>query len=428
MESGYSKCPNCEGRLEYRADHRMFGCESCQSFFSDEQIKKLFKGRKSSGSSAQSGRSGSDEDFCRGSLWKCPGCGARFMSGEGKNIRSCVYCHSTPERSGDLPYEYRPGRVIPFGITRDRAAEILTENIGGRKFTPSDLTSGGVLENFAPVYVPLWLADSEADIRMNGTGNMVRKWEHGGYNYTETKEFAVERKAGADFTDVPSVFTGEFASEGCGYADDYDFSKMEPFKADVLLSYPAEYCDADKGAAFGTVRRKITAAVRNALQKSVSDYSDFSAVNEDIDILRTEWGYTLVPVWVLSYSLCGREFRFTVNGQTGKFRGNPPLSPKKITLFAVLTVLVITGLWKLAEMLFGFAGTPGSSGYLFRSLGAGFCLGAAVSAVSCFMIRKKYTAGTEPGTDDYAGEEEIRFTARSDRYVRQFTTKVKNEE
>ena len=41
---GQSKCPNCDGTLKYRADHRKFGCDSCGSFFTEEQVKKLFKG------------------------------------------------------------------------------------------------------------------------------------------------------------------------------------------------------------------------------------------------------------------------------------------------------------------------------------------------------------------------------------------------
>ena len=43
METIQYKCPNCNGPLEYRADIRKFGCEYCDSTFTNEEVRKMFK-------------------------------------------------------------------------------------------------------------------------------------------------------------------------------------------------------------------------------------------------------------------------------------------------------------------------------------------------------------------------------------------------
>ena len=59
--------------------------------------------------------------------------------------------------------------------------------------------------------------------------------------------------------------------------------------------------------------------------------------------------HLLLPVWVAAYRYRGRSFRFVVNAQTGRVRGERPWSWIKITLAALAAALVIGAVIVLTE-------------------------------------------------------------------------------
>ena len=428
MASEHCKCPNCDGVLEYRADHRKFGCESCLSFFSDEQVKTMFRGKSRSDSKEQKSSDGRAEEFCRGSLFRCSECGAEMITAYGKKLENCAFCGGTPDREESLPEEYLPECIIPFEITRDRAAEIFRESISPKKFAVSGLCSDDSLGRIRGIYVPVWMADCSVSINMNGTGKVVKSWVHDVHRYTETKEFAAERKADAEYTSVPSDFTGILGSDCSEFLQNYDFGKLKRIEPSDLLTHPAEYCTVNKGEAFRCVREKVTVDVRNVLKNSVSDYAEFDVKNEEIDILGTKWCLGLLPVWLLTFRSGGKTYRFTVNGQNGEFTGAPPVSVKKLALFGAAAVLGVTLLYRLADTLAGFSGSPESSGYAFRGYGIGAIAGTAAAITAIALLLKRYRPVHREISEVCNGEGETFFTAKYDRYVRQYTTKIKTEE
>ena len=65
---------------------------------------------------------------------------------------------------------------------------------------------------------------------------------------------------------------------------------------------------------------------------------------------RIRYKHLLLPIWSAAFRFRDRTFRFVVNGQSGKVRGERPYSPWKIAL-AVVTATAIGGgalwfLWK----------------------------------------------------------------------------------
>ena len=52
--------------------------------------------------------------------------------------------------------------------------------------------------------------------------------------------------------------------------------------------------------------------------------------------------YALLPVWILNTRWEGKDFLFTMNGQTGKLVGNLPVSTKRVIgLFAAIAASLI---------------------------------------------------------------------------------------
>ena len=99
---GQSNCPNCDGTLKYRADHRKFGCDSCGSFFTEEQVKAEAR--------------------------RCLGCGATTV-----DVNRCIGCglcttkcefdaiklhRDHPDASNMVKAEKKLGKIGPYAAKR----------------------------------------------------------------------------------------------------------------------------------------------------------------------------------------------------------------------------------------------------------------------------------------------------------------------
>ncbi len=420
---GQSKCPNCDGTLEYRADHRKFGCNSCGSFFTEEQVKKLFKGKNKS----QAARPiMEDDEFCQGELYKCTVCGAEIMAEADLKIGWCFCCGGGLQKQGNLPAAYRPEGILPFEISRDAAVEIFKDNLAYGKLSPSAFSSDEVLSGLKGVYLPVWMADCNVGINVNGTGRTVKSWIYGDQLYTEARDYSVERNGEAEYFSVPSDAVGKMDRDLMAMAGNYDFTKLQRFDPSDIFRYPAEYCPVNKGEAFKCIQEKVKEDTRKTVGKSVSKYTDFIPENEDIDILGTYWNYSLVPLWLLTYTSGRKTYRFAVNGQTGKFAGDAPVSPVKLSFWALVVFVTVALLTLVITTVTGFAGSADQSGFLVRSVGTGAVLGAFAAAVVCSIaVRSVRRPHEVPEPNTYAGDAETNFTTKLDRYVRQYTTKVK---
>ena len=63
----------------------------------------------------------------------------------------------------------------------------------------------------------------------------------------------------------------------------------------------------------------------------------------DIRLAEETFKHILLPIYLSSYRYKGKEYRFYINGQSGRVQGNRPYSVWKIVL-AVLAVLLVVAL------------------------------------------------------------------------------------
>ena len=171
---------------------------------------------------------------------------------------------------------------------REKALEIFKSEVGKKKFTPSDFMSERTLEKMSGLYVPFWLADCRTTAAMSGTGKNIRTWTQGKYQYTETKEHAVERRASIVCRGVPADGASKIDDDLMDATEPFDYGRMKDFSMSYLSGFLADRYDVDKGEVFPRIRGKVEAASKSLLNESVSGYSSFSAENTNINISGTE--------------------------------------------------------------------------------------------------------------------------------------------
>jgi hypothetical protein len=67
-------------------------------------------------------------------------------------------------------------------------------------------------------------------------------------------------------------------------------------------------------------------ALRDSFGESARGYTSFTVSSENIQVAQERVHYALLPVWLLNTVYRGQTYTFAMNGQTGEFVGDLPVS------------------------------------------------------------------------------------------------------
>ena len=344
------KCPNCGGSLEFDAGKQDFGCEYCLSHFTEEQLQDPAHQQEEKVSHKEADFK--DDFTAHTSLYSCPSCGAEIMAEDTTAATFCYYCHGPVILTGRLSGKYRPSRVIPFKYDKNAATQSFQLWRSKKWFVPDEFKSGTQLEKIAGVYLPFWLADCQIDAGMTAIGKHIRTWRSGDYQYTETKEYEVRRRALLSFHGIPADGSSKTDDRLMEAIEPFDYNQLEDFSMSYLSGYLAEKYDVEKEAVLPRIRERTDKASEEMLRNSISGYSSVGAIRSSQSLSSIDWRYMLLPVWLLTYKHKDKNYFFAMNGQTGKMVGIPPLSVSKMLAFSGILAAGVFLITLLGGLLF----------------------------------------------------------------------------
>lgn len=349
------KCPKCGAPLKFNPDNQMFSCEYCYSEFTDKYVQDYYAEREQKQSTEEAhdnvindNAKQQDEDAV---LYTCPSCGAEVVTTESTAATQCFYCQNPVVLGGRLSGEFKPNRVVPFKLTKEKAIEAFTALCKKKMFLPKDFGNKSQFEKFQGVYFPYWFIDSQKQASITGKGKKIRTWRSGNKRYTETSIYRVVR--GGDLV-IKNVFEKALKNESREMLQSvhpFDMTEAVPFSMSYLSGFTAEKRDIDKAEIEQAIEQRIDGYCQQLLKESASEYNSVS-VDAYNDVTELEsWNYNLLPVWVTSYKYKGDILLYAINGQTGKTYGKLPVAKGKVALCMALVALGIITLGLLGGAL-----------------------------------------------------------------------------
>lgn len=334
------KCPNCGGSLEFNPQTQTFDCEYCMSVFQKQQIEEIFVQNEANPLTDVDVKP--DPEFSEQSaLYTCSNCGAEIIAEETTAATFCYYCQSPVILTGRLSNEYRPGKVMPFKLTKDDAVATFKKLCSKRWFLPSDFTSASQLEKITGVYVPYWVADCKADGDMVALAKKVRSWTTGDRRYTETKEYRCYRNGKFVFEGVPSDASTKFPDDLMEAIEPFDYSELTDFSMSYLSGFMADKYDVGKNDVFKRIKERLTGGANDLMKGTINGYNSVTVESGKVNILQTKWTYILLPVWFMTYKYGGKQFFYAINGQSAKTSGELPVSKIKMITAGLITALIV---------------------------------------------------------------------------------------
>lgn len=334
------KCPNCEAGLRFDAAKQTFSCEFCLSDFTEEELRSTASAERAERTAQQ------NAEFAEQSReYHCPSCGAEVVTDATTVADACYYCHNPIVLSDKVSGTLRPDKIIPFKLDKAQAQQMLRRYVRRRLLVPRDYLAQENLGRIAGVYYPFWVTDADTQADMEGMATRVRSWRQGNFRYTETMRFRVLRGGDIHFEDITTSALSEGDKKMLEGILPYPPDCHQDFAMPYLQGYVAKKRDVERETLSAEVRDRMNGYATTLLRDTVRGYATVHVENTSVQVQRSAWEYTLMPIWILTYKMRNKVYTYAMNGHTGKIYGELPISPYRLAalcggLLSVLTLLI----------------------------------------------------------------------------------------
>lgn len=339
------KCPACTGPLHFVGASGRLECDYCGSTYSVEEIEALYKQKDESAAqaaaAAEAAQAASQQDpesaqwaDYAGDDWgkdgmrsyNCPSCGAELICDATTAATSCPYCGNPTIVPGQLSGVKKPDYIIPFKLDKQAAIQALKAHYRGKPLLPRVFSAQNHIEEIQGVYVPFWLfsGDADADLSFNCTRSMTTR--EGQYRVTTTQHFLVRRSGTVPFEKVPVDASSKMPDENMDSIEPFDYGELKPFSNAYLPGFLANKYDVSIDDCAPRADERCTNSSVRAVASTVTGYQTCTPAAQNVRLHRGKVDYALLPVWMLHTKWNGKDYLFSMNGQTGKLTGDLPTS------------------------------------------------------------------------------------------------------
>lgn len=414
------KCPNCTGGIEFDQSLQKMLCPFCQTEFEATALEQ-FNAVEEAPRNTEWTQSNADE-WLDSDLqgFTCPSCAGELL-GDAKTVSTrCPYCGNPTVLPARLSGVFKPDCIIPFKLDKAAAQAAFAQKLKGKKLLPKQFADQSVLEEIVGSYVPFWLFDCQA--KANGTwrATRVKTWSDRRFHYTKTDHFQLRRAGEAAFTQIPVDACSKMDSNYMDAIEPFDHSGIQPFQMTFLSGYLADMYDVTAEQCRPRVEKRCNESMEQALtgaQGGRGGYNSVKKENSQAWLTQARANYALMPVWNLNAKFEGQNYRFAMNGQTGKFVGQLPVCKKRAAAWWLGLFGGIS-----AAMALVFALLFGGLDLLWTLVGLGIGVFTASAVVGAFK-KQMNTALPQKAACNYMGN--FRITKNQDTFLFSNTQRVR---
>ena len=324
------KCPNCNAKLNFDIKLQKWKCDYCDSEFTLEELQKRLNNASTAKKNDDTGLVEDDETTYV--QYNCPDCGAEIVADELTSATFCIYCGNTAILKNKLAGKFKPDYIIPFKKTEEDARNAFKSVTKGKPFVPKSFTSTANIEKIRGVYIPFWLYTIllTGDVKISATRST--SWSSGNTHYTKTDYYDVTRKGSMRFNRIPVDGSSRFDDALMNTIEPFNYKDLKEYNHAYLSGFIAEKYDIDKTRSFKDAADRSKSTGEQELLNTCMGYSTKFVTYRNYFPKTEECEYVLLPVYMVNVKYNGKYYTFAMNGQTGEFVGNVPVSPTKVIL------------------------------------------------------------------------------------------------
>lgn len=323
LSAGSTKCPNCASNIFFEPEINALLCRNCGGVFDPDSKESIGSFCNPQEHNYTGDGDMTEEDKLRRECI-CDACGAVLVTDVNTASTFCPFCGSPALIKRKLSREFKPDKIVPFKIDRQRAEELFTKYIDSKTEVAKNFKTKKHLKKMTALYVPFWLVSGSVETHSTGTG---RKWTPD----TDSVEILeVNSKIKFWVKGIPFDASKKIANKLMEAIEPYDYSEMVDFAPEYLQGFYADSYDQLPTDMMSRIAHRLKLYSFEAADSIKKDYNDYvQNYDKAFNILRDIRSvYCLMPVWFLNIEVDGTSHQFAVNGQTGEVCGQLPDSTK----------------------------------------------------------------------------------------------------
>lgn len=328
------KCPACRAPIEFKVKLGKWKCDYCDNEYTLDDLKKY---NNASSEKVNLGAAGDDTQY---DSYRCKNCGAEIIADEHTASTFCLYCGNTAILKSKLSGKFAPTKIIPFKKEKEDAIKAFKGLKKFRPLLPNDFVSQKNIEKITGLYVPFWLFNVMVDGNIECKAVKSTSWSVGDTVYTKTDTYSLIRGGSVKFNMIPVDGSSRFNNDIMNTIEPFDYSEMVDYNHAYLSGFLSEKYDVD---AENSRKECGVRAINSATEKFKSEVMGYgSVVLTQNNLAAREMGreYALLPVFMVNVKYKDKFYIFAMNGQTGEFIGNMPISVPKLIVNAILIFIL----------------------------------------------------------------------------------------
>ena len=343
------KCKNCDGNMLYHVEERKLYCPYCNSIDTEEVVDINQEGI-------------------------CDSCGGELRVGPFESVVKCSYCSQYVIYKQRVEGDYKPSRILPFKVGKEQAKTMIRIHCRDKKYVPKSFLSKANLEKIEGIYVPFWLFDFNVNVDYKGLGFRDRTWANENEAGQQMSCYDVYRNFDAVFRKMPVDASETMPDDIMDLLEPYHYGEMETFNPKYMSGFLGEVYSDGAENFDARIKRKLDTDIEKVLKKHLRNFKVVTPVSKEITLDHKGAEYVLLPVWRYLYTYGGKEYRYYINGESGKVIGKAPISIGKVIVagsvvfFGIWTVLgwILSKIMVTGSFMYGaFAAVLMTAGVLF---------------------------------------------------------------
>lgn len=338
------QCPSCNAPLKFSSKTNKLECEYCGSSFDVSQIDALYNDKVNKAKEESKQKVVENKEKWENTgihSFTCPSCNAQIICDEKTVSTTCPYCSNPSIIPGQFTDNRLPDYIIPFKIEKKYAIDALQKFYKKKCFLPKVFKSENKLEEIKGVYVPFWLFNTKLNTSVEYKGTQTHVTYSGNKEITTENFYNIYRTANMEFSKIPVDASKIMDNAQMDSLEPFDYSNLKDFSTSYFPGYYAESYDDTEQECLQRMQYRAETSALNIISSSIKHYDSLIVQykHTDFDLKKTD--YVFLPVWILNTKWKNKNFRFSLNGQTGKMVGKLPVDWKKF--FGLLFGLTLTG-------------------------------------------------------------------------------------
>lgn len=335
--SNFSKCPNCGGPISYSPEKKVLWCEHCKSTFGIDLPKTQAKLLRQY-----------SPDFVPEKTpnvvnqYICESCGTAHIVEAEKQSKRCPSCGSTNIHQTNTESAC-PDGIVPFELTKEKAAQIFDNWLKKRKFAPNDLHVLARNQKISKVYVPVFNINATNICSYNGVVKKVHVDNSTGavfstvHTINDVEQMQIKNYPLCANTAIDAALIADVVRVNAG--------KVVPFSSDYLFGYTAAETNKTIHEGIRGLSHDYSVIAENKVRgKLRSKYDEIENLICSSHLEDITFNYLYAPVFMNHYTYKGKAYHCYIEGTTGRVAGRAPKSVGKILVAVLAGAAVVAGI------------------------------------------------------------------------------------